>query len=484
MDGRLQRLKAIESSIIHKGKSNVAYLGNIPDGVNDELIESLLIACGNLEGWRRMLDPNSAPKSFGFATFLDTDSICRALWILNNLPILGPKLLIFKVDKMVIEYLQEYERMVNNSGMLFFVEEIYFSSIDGCINILKSHNILSSIEHLRELKKSPNHFSFLNPLPKKEDTISTPISDVNLLSRDFLFSCIKSMEDDWLREENEIISRIEKHKQASIDRRERFERNFQNDFEKYSNFDERKLASLLDVIIDNGVGDDGCPLFYKDRAGWRKMRENELRKEHQYDAEDILREEELLGSLINNGNNLIDLSSKVSSSQISIKFVSSSSSTSSLTSTSSTTKIVDDLTHKNIKRSELKSFIGANESTDRLQRIEALIHKIPSIYDELLNIQMKNGAPLSESQKDFFYHLTEKYLLLFGFHKEISNDLLESSSNLGGIQNFYDILLNNFKQSSSSSLSTYMDERKHIEILSSILWRIRIFLDESITNGI
>lgn len=484
IDGRLQSLKAIESSITHKGKSNVVFLGSIPDGITDELIEHLLGACGNLESWRRMLDPNSAPKCFGFATFMDTDSVCRALWILNSLPILGPKPLLLKVDKGVEEYLQEYQRMVENSGMTFNDEEIYSKSIDECIAILKSHNVLSSIGYLSNLKtSSPSKQSFLNNTALKQETSPSSYNifrDLGSITKEFIFSSSKAIEEEWMNEEKNILSRIERHKEASIDRIERFKKNYKTDYDRFFSFDESlfRNSSLLD---------ESCPLFYRDREEWKKMRVNELRKEEKYDMEDMIEEKEIESYLIvlsTNDNNLSFIVE--SSSHISIKFGHSSKNAVGVGDS------VDDLKEKHTRKpnslleNELDYSIlresGLNRSEiesrlyiQNLKKIEVLMSRIPAEYHELLNYSWEKKL-FTSVQKDHLFHFAEKYLVLFGFQKEITDTLLLSM----GLRELYEALLKEYKTLSP----TISDVEKHIKILSAILWRMIIFLNKSTIYGI
>lgn len=484
ISGRLQSLKAIESLITHKGKSNVVFLGSIPDGITDELIEHLLGACGNLESWRRMLDPNSAPKSFGFATFMDTDSVCRALWILNSLPILGPKPLLLKVDKGVEEYLQEYQRMVENSGMTFNDEEIYLKSIDECITILKSHNVLSSIGYLNNLKtSSPSKQSFLNDKALKKETSpssSTNIRDLGSISKEFIISLSKAIEEEWMEEENNILSRLDRHKEASIDRIERFKKNYKTNYERFFSFDESsfKNSSFLD---------ESCPLFYRDRGEWRKMRVKELRKEEKYDLEDMIEEKEIesyLNVLSTDDNSLSFI--EESSSHISIKFGHSSKSVIGFGDSlddlkEKHTKTPNTLLENEVDYSILRdSGLNRSEIESRLyiqniKKIEVLMSRIPADYHKLLNYSWEKKQ-FTSLQKDHFFHFAEKYLVLFGFQKEFTDTLLLSL----GLRELYEALLKEYKSLSP----TISDVEKHIKILSAILWRMIIFLNKATIYGI
>jgi len=42
------------------------YIGKIPMEIKDSLIERLLKACGGVEWWKRAIDSNGNPKSFGY----------------------------------------------------------------------------------------------------------------------------------------------------------------------------------------------------------------------------------------------------------------------------------------------------------------------------------------------------------------------------------------------------------------------------------
>lgn len=97
----------VVSTEIKATESFRAWVGKFPSDTAEEVIRALLESCGYLNTWRRGKDPESGEtKSFGFAHFLSTDSICRALRVLNGFP-LGEKMVCVIVDSKTKSRLQE-----------------------------------------------------------------------------------------------------------------------------------------------------------------------------------------------------------------------------------------------------------------------------------------------------------------------------------------------------------------------------------------
>jgi RNA-binding protein 25 len=60
------------------------YIGRLPKGTTEDLIEKLLKCCGDLKGWKRSKDASGEPKAFGFAEFDNLEAVFAALKLLNN----------------------------------------------------------------------------------------------------------------------------------------------------------------------------------------------------------------------------------------------------------------------------------------------------------------------------------------------------------------------------------------------------------------
>ncbi len=84
------------------------YVGKIPKGISDELMERLLRCCGNMVLWKRSTDASGEPKAFGFAEYDSIEGIFAALKILNNLPLLENRLLV-KADEKTTQFVNDWK---------------------------------------------------------------------------------------------------------------------------------------------------------------------------------------------------------------------------------------------------------------------------------------------------------------------------------------------------------------------------------------
>src|SRR5690349_17469482 len=90
-----------------------AFLGNIPTGLSDDIIEPLLRACGPLRRWKRPLTPGGfLPKPFGFAEFSNADGLLRCKRLLSGLPLAADMSVSIKLDDATVEYLTKYETIL------------------------------------------------------------------------------------------------------------------------------------------------------------------------------------------------------------------------------------------------------------------------------------------------------------------------------------------------------------------------------------
>ena len=87
-----------------------SYLGNIPTGLSDDLLEPLLRACGPLRRWKRPMNPTGfLPKPFGFAEFSGPDGLLRCCRILSGLPLAADLRITVKIDEKTTEYLEKFQ---------------------------------------------------------------------------------------------------------------------------------------------------------------------------------------------------------------------------------------------------------------------------------------------------------------------------------------------------------------------------------------
>ena len=71
-------------------KQTTVYVGKISASVDDDVVRQLLEACGKVNDWKRMEDPDTkARKAFGFCEFEEADGVIRAMSLLQNLAIGG-----------------------------------------------------------------------------------------------------------------------------------------------------------------------------------------------------------------------------------------------------------------------------------------------------------------------------------------------------------------------------------------------------------
>ncbi|KAF8326889.1 uncharacterized protein EI90DRAFT_3156469 [Cantharellus anzutake] len=96
-------------------KLTTLFVGGISAGVTDDFMNSLLSACGPLQSFKRLTNPNGKPQGFGFAEFEEPDSVQRALTLLHGktIPAVEPgapnKSLVVRADDKTKAYLQMYE---------------------------------------------------------------------------------------------------------------------------------------------------------------------------------------------------------------------------------------------------------------------------------------------------------------------------------------------------------------------------------------
>lgn len=142
---RLSRSSQIEAAL-GGVRLNTAYVGNIPDGVTDEVMEGLLYSCGPVARWRRVFDASNMPKSFGFCEFGSADAMGRALAILHDLPLLGGKRLIVKIDDATVAYLKRYTEALSEGEVAVSSREADVGAAETCMRILKERNFYSAVE--------------------------------------------------------------------------------------------------------------------------------------------------------------------------------------------------------------------------------------------------------------------------------------------------------------------------------------------------
>ncbi|KAJ7178702.1 hypothetical protein C8R43DRAFT_974142 [Mycena crocata] len=103
-----------QQSQMQPQKQTTLFVGSISGGITDATLNALLIACGPIKSFKRLITPANKPQGFGFAEFEEPDGALRALALLNNveLPALeegcANKKLLIKADEKTRAFLDAY----------------------------------------------------------------------------------------------------------------------------------------------------------------------------------------------------------------------------------------------------------------------------------------------------------------------------------------------------------------------------------------
>ncbi|KZT12192.1 uncharacterized protein LAESUDRAFT_641758 [Laetiporus sulphureus 93-53] len=104
-------------------RSTTLFIGSISGGITDAFLNQLLMACGPISSFKRLITPANKPQGFGFAEFQDPDGALRAMALLNGveLPALEDgcmnKKLLVKADEKTRMFLDAYQaqKMTTNA---------------------------------------------------------------------------------------------------------------------------------------------------------------------------------------------------------------------------------------------------------------------------------------------------------------------------------------------------------------------------------
>ena len=74
--------------------SMTLYVGNLPDAVDDKIIQGMLEVCGPIKKWNRPVDTNDVRRRFGFVTYEKGVGAMRCFRAINGFEIGGKTLVV------------------------------------------------------------------------------------------------------------------------------------------------------------------------------------------------------------------------------------------------------------------------------------------------------------------------------------------------------------------------------------------------------
>ncbi|CAG8572177.1 8743_t:CDS:10 [Racocetra persica] len=318
-------------------KLTTLFIGGISPGVTDDWMERILKTCGSLKSWKRVKDQSGNPKGFGFAEYLDADSVLRALRVLGGegpgddkkdkgvvLPALEEgamgKKLIVKADETTRKYLDQYEasrpRTVHDTEL---DKNALLSVITVVQNMTKpqeSRDHLMPHDNRSGIRKSPNEH--IDHMEKDEDTdlpADLPPEQKDLIYREIAFFR-EPKERSHRRESRErqqyghyhqpvnfvparesrresyaLDDEDEEQKQTMATNRER-ELEREIDAREKQIRDRELMARKLAEWDDDVEAERGQEDYYRDRNRWWFHRQQFRAREMAMDEQDKLREQQ------------------------------------------------------------------------------------------------------------------------------------------------------------------------------------------------
>ena len=301
---RLQQSSRVEAGLA--GRKTTAFVGNIPDGINDELLEQLLGACGTVLSWKRVKDAANMPKSFGFCDFFDCDGLMRALRLLDGVALISGRKLIVKVDDQTKAFLKQFEEALRGDGVEQTSAEVDQEAVKICGDLLKAKGLYSAVEDLEGKLKAEGH------IEEKTGSSLESVSSGSSIQSERLNERRDSREQ--AREVSRERRKSVNHEQIFRDREARWEareeqlhaarrRTVHQEEEQARRAQEAEYAykylgsfddshwnsSSLNAMLGLEVPQlREAPEFYADRAGWAHRRQRELQREETDDHQIIL----------------------------------------------------------------------------------------------------------------------------------------------------------------------------------------------------
>lgn len=318
---RIVRSSEIEAGI-SGNRLTAAFVGNIPEGATDEVIDRLLQSCGPIIKWKRVLDAGNMPKSFGFCEFGSADAMHRALHLLHDLPLLGGKKLIVKVDDATLAYLGRYEEAMRRDQVEMSSKEADLAACQNICAVLREKNFYSALEAmdkkiallsaeepeegeaidsdhgsekaLEAERRTASRDRVRSPERRRSSRDAQSRERRESQSNESLSKAYKEREARWESREAQMAQRRRRDEQIETERKERAEK--ENDYAiKYlANFDDMEwLLNSLDRLVgisgrelSSASTSAKVPDFYANRELWKSRRSKEREREDELDRRD------------------------------------------------------------------------------------------------------------------------------------------------------------------------------------------------------
>ncbi len=321
---RRDRSARIEHGLSQR-RQNSAFVGGIAEGVTEEVIERLLGSCGTLVKWKRVTDAANIPKGFGFCEFATADGVGRAVKILHDLPLLGGKRLVVKVDDGTRSYLQSYEEELARCGLRVSSKEADILAAEQCLAVVKEKNFIPAIEVMDRLLAAFNREELEEGEALEDDDVlveprygaAPPLRRLAVSQEDAgrhfdevqkrvagrraalaaeearrLQAEYGERLQRWEQFEHEAAEASRQHLQMVKESAARLEGERDYAMGYLSNFDDVKwMHALCDRLlgIENGTGGSAerMPMFYGNPEAWQAARREEALAEGECERRDV-----------------------------------------------------------------------------------------------------------------------------------------------------------------------------------------------------
>ncbi len=292
-------------------KLTTAYVGNIADGVTDELLKTMFSVCGPVKRWKRLLDATGTPKSFGFIEFVLAEGLSRLLRLLKDVPLLGKSLNI-KTDDQTRDYMAKYQGAIKvyqarqpEAPQLAFTLEEDIRILEELNALFKRRNFTPAMQFIetkvQELTVGPSEEPAIvieHPKSKSEEE-GKPKEKIKKPSlTGWETAGYRDRERRWeIREANMAKTRAQDvEREMHREERDRIERekliSWIKDFDDSAFFllALDKLTLKDDRSVERRLASYNAPSFYMDREKWRERRYRDRRKQEEFDERDEIRE--------------------------------------------------------------------------------------------------------------------------------------------------------------------------------------------------